>query len=187
MALSLAVNPLQRRTFAHCTGTELQQPREITREMKVAENQEVWVQSGAAVRQRTHYLVLRAHADSPQQPPLLFAQDAVNLAHRWEVKLIWWPIKVEAASLVIIHVAANHCAARQGATGRCTLLAADLSAALGFPSARRTSFLWIFLLRRSRASSECGIFLTKALRLGSSELSESVIIIQNRSNCGLIE
>lgn len=57
---------------------------------------------------RTDYLVLRAHADSPQQPPLLFAENAVNLPHRWEVKLIWRPIKVEEASLVIIHVAANH-------------------------------------------------------------------------------
>lgn len=57
---------------------------------------------------RTDYLVLRAHADSPQQPPLLFAENAVNLPHWWEVKLIWWPIKVEEVSLVIIHVAANH-------------------------------------------------------------------------------
>lgn len=57
---------------------------------------------------RTDYLVLRAHAESPQQPPLLFAEDAVNLPHWWEVKLIWWPIKVEEVSLVIIHAAANH-------------------------------------------------------------------------------
>lgn len=42
-------------------------------------------------------------------------------------------------------------------------------------------------LHWSRALSECGIFLTKALRLGSSELSETVIIIQNCWNCGLIE
>lgn len=59
-------------------------------------------------RFRTDYLVLRAHADSPQQPPLLFAEDAVNLPHRWEVKLIWWPIKVEECSLVLVHVSANH-------------------------------------------------------------------------------
>lgn len=38
---------------------------------------------------RTDYLVLRAHADSPQQPPLLFAEDAVNLPHRRQVQLIW--------------------------------------------------------------------------------------------------
>lgn len=31
------------------------------------------------------------------------------------------------------------------------------------------------------------IFLMKALRLGSSELSETVINIQNYSNCGLME
>lgn len=59
-------------------------------------------------RHRTDYLVLRAHADSPQQPPLLFAEDAVNLPHRWEVKLIWWPIKVEEYSLVLVHASANH-------------------------------------------------------------------------------
>lgn len=34
------------------------------------------------------YLVLRTHADFPQQPSLLFAQDAVNLPHRGQVQLI---------------------------------------------------------------------------------------------------
>lgn len=54
------------------------------------------------------YLVLRAHADSPQQPPLLFAEDAVNLPHWWEVQLIWWPITVKGVSLVITQAAADH-------------------------------------------------------------------------------
>lgn len=54
------------------------------------------------------YLMLRAHADPPQQPPLLFAEDAVNLPHWWEVQLIWWPIAVKGVSLVIIHAAVDH-------------------------------------------------------------------------------
>lgn len=77
--------------------------------MKTWENQQCCFKRGKG---KTDYLVLGAHADSPQQPPLLFAEDAVNLPHRREVELIWWPIKVEVASLVIIHVAANHCNAR---------------------------------------------------------------------------
>lgn len=80
---------------------------------------------------RTDYLVLRTHADSPQQPPLLFAEDAVNLPHRWEVKLICWPIKVEEVSLVIIHVAANHFNTK--GRFKAALLAADLSALPGLP------------------------------------------------------
>lgn len=35
------------------------------------------------------YLVLNTHVDSSQQPLLLFAQQAVNLPHGWEVQLIW--------------------------------------------------------------------------------------------------
>lgn len=41
------------------------------------------------------YLMLRAHADSPQQPPLLFAEDAVDLPHGGEVKLICRTVKGE--------------------------------------------------------------------------------------------
>lgn len=52
--------------------------------------------------------MLRAHADSPQQPPLLFAEDAVNLPHGRKVQLIWCPIKVKEVTLVIIHVPVNH-------------------------------------------------------------------------------
>lgn len=47
--------------------------------------------------------MLGAHADPPQQPPLLFAEDAVNLPHRWEVELIWGPIKTK----IIIQAAAK--------------------------------------------------------------------------------
>lgn len=48
--------------------------------------------------------MLRAHVDSSQQPPLLFAEDAVNLPHRWEVKLIWKPIKMQP---IVTQAAAN--------------------------------------------------------------------------------
>lgn len=94
------------------------------------------------VQFRKDYLVLRAHADSPQQPPLLFAEDAVNLPHWWEVKLIWWPIEVEEVSLVIIHLAADHFNAK----GR---FKAALSGLLiyqhsrGFPSTCHSLFICI--------------------------------------------
>lgn len=65
------------------------------------------LQSGGK-KKAADYLVLRAHADSPQQSSLLFADYAVNLPHRWEVQLIWRPITVKGVSLVIIHAAADH-------------------------------------------------------------------------------
>lgn len=150
--------------------------------MKTWQNQQCCFKRGKG---KTDYLVLGAHADSSQQPPLLFAEDAVNLPHRREVELIWWPIKVEVASLVIIHVAANHCNARDRLPSW-AFLAADLSAALGFPSAPRTLFLWISGLIKRFIWMCCSILLTMPLLLGSWALSEVVIIIQNCQNCRLI-
>ena len=40
--------------------------------------------------------MLGAHADSPQELPLLFAEDAVNLTHGREVKLVCAPMRKQA-------------------------------------------------------------------------------------------
>lgn len=34
------------------------------------------------------YLVLSTHTDSPQQPLLLFTEQAINFPHGWEIQLI---------------------------------------------------------------------------------------------------
>lgn len=91
----------------------------------------------------TDYLVLRAHSDSPQQPPLLFAEDAVNLPHRREVQLVWWPINIKEVSLVIIHAAASHFNT-EGEIQSGSFLAADFSVLPGlFLQTCHTLFIWI--------------------------------------------